>query len=232
VQFQSSYTFSKVVSDASAVRNDGAGGGAKSYDFRLLDRGLSNFDVRHNAVFNVTAELPFGEGKRFPLSGFMNAVLGNWQVSGILSLMSGNPMSITQGTTTATSLLPMQRRPDLVSGGDNNPIQGGPDQYFDPAQFAPAPADRFGTLGAMTLIGPGLSTLDFSLLKNFRVRAIADEFNLQFRGEFFNMFNRANFSQPTGQVFDGAGRPNNAAGRITETSTSARQIQIGLRASW
>jgi hypothetical protein len=232
VQFQTSYTFSKVVTDASAVRNDGAGGGAKSYDFRLLDRGLSNFDVRHNAVFNVTAELPFGEGKHFPLSGWANALLGGWQVSGIVSLMSGNPVTITQGTTTATSLFPIQRRPDLVPGGDNNPVLGGSDQYFDPSQFSPAPADRVGTLGAMTLTGPGFSTVDFSVIKNFRVRAVSDDFQMSVRGEFFNLFNRANFGQPAAQVFNGQGQPVAGVGRITETATSARQVQLGLRLTW
>lgn len=236
LQFQAAYTFSKMIDDASSVRSsiggNVGGGNATSYDFPEYDRGLSDFDMRHNFVANFNAELPFGANRRFPLSGVADTVLGGWQVSSIITLTSGRPETISMGTTVLTGRLASGRRPDLIPGGNDNPVLGGPDQYFDPTQFVPAPATRFGTVGRNTLIGPGLATVDLSVIKNFPLRAVSDDFRISFRADVFNLLNRANFSQPSTNVFDGQGRLNNAVGRITSTSTPARQGQLSLRVSW
>jgi hypothetical protein len=80
------------------------------------------------------------------------------------------------------------------------------------------------------LIGPGLAELDASLLKN---TAISERVNLQFRAEFFNLLNRANFATPNPVVFSSAGTiPSPTAGVITSTSTTSRQIQFGLKLLW
>jgi len=143
----------------------------------------------------------------------------------------------------------LSTRPDLVPGASNNPVEGtfqgctafpvtaarpaglrfgGPDLYLDPCAFSASNAQFFGNVGRSTVIGPGLATVDFSLVKNFPL-PIREGAQAQFRAEFFNILNRANFRNPSSQVFDGQARAVNTVGRITNTSTSARQIQFGLK---
>ena len=84
------------------------------------------------------------------------------------------------------------------------------------------------------MIGPGLVNLDSSLLKNNHIKRISDTFNVQFRAEFFNIVNRANFAPPLDNknVFDSSGNPIGNAGLITSTQTSSRQIQLALKLIW
>jgi hypothetical protein len=106
-------------------------------------------------------------------------------------------------------------------------ILGGPNQYFNPAAFAVPPNGTYGNVGRDTLIGPGSSTVDFSVLKN---TAVTERVKLQFRAEFFNLLNRANFSTPNTVVFSSANSgPSPTAGVITATSSTSRQIQFGLK---
>ena len=98
----------------------------------------------------------------------------------------------------------------------------------------PNPANLRGNLGRNTLIGPGISNLDFSVFKNSRIRRISENFNVQFRAEFFNVLNRANFASPIDNlnVFDQSGAPVASAGLITSTQTPSRQIQFALKLIW
>jgi len=91
-----------------------------------------------------------------------------------------------------------------------------------------------GNLGRNTVIGPGLSKLDFSVFKNNHVKRISEDFNVQFRAEIFNILNRANFSSPTDNmnVLDGNGARVDSAGLLTSTQTSSRQIQFALKLIW
>ena len=84
----------------------------------------------------------------------------------------------------------------------------------------------FGTLGRNTLTAPGLATFDFSLFKNF---ALSETNRLQFRAEFFNLFNRPNFGSPDVTPWDSSGRPDALAATISSTRTSPRQVQFGLK---
>jgi hypothetical protein len=94
--------------------------------------------------------------------------------------------------------------------------------------------NKWGDLGRNTLIGPGVSKLDVSVFKNNRMRRISDNFNAQFRAEFFNVLNRANFASPTDHstVYDQTGDPVTSAGLITSTQTTSRQIQFALKLIW
>jgi hypothetical protein len=109
-------------------------------------------------------------------------------------------------------------------------ILGTPNQWFNPAAFlAPPNASGFyGNLGRDTLPGPGLATWDLSLFKNTH---ISERTNVQFRAEFFNVLNRANFNTPNAVVFTPTG-VSPTAGLITSTATSSRQIQLGLKLLW
>jgi hypothetical protein len=85
-----------------------------------------------------------------------------------------------------------------------------------------------------SLIGPTLQNLDFSLVKNTKIRAISEDSSVQFRAEVFNILNHANFAPPTNNnaAFDGSGAPVDGAGRIDSTTTTSRQIQLGLKFLW
>jgi hypothetical protein len=93
-----------------------------------------------------------------------------------------------------------------------------------------------GNAGRGILTGPGISNLDFSVFKNNPIRRISETFNVQFRAEFFNILNRANFAVPSSpsntDIFDSTGARNGAAGLLTSTTTTSRQIQFALKLSW
>ena len=95
-------------------------------------------------------------------------------------------------------------------------------------------ANLRGNLGRNVVIGPGLSKLDFSVFKNNYVKRISESFNAQFRAEFFNILNRANFSSPTDHLatFDQSGQQIQSAGLLTSTQTTSRQIQFALKLIW
>lgn len=119
-----------------------------------------------------------------------------------------------------------QHRPNLIPGGNTNPLLGKPDLYFDVNQFVPSvcfgsracragdpdyQVGYFGNLGQNTLIAPGLATVDFSFNKDFQ---LTEANRLQFRAE---LFNRPNFRFPASGVFMSSGARNPQAGRITQT---------------
>jgi hypothetical protein len=251
LQFQVSYTLSKNVTDfdnftgSSDFSNPGCESAGRvsvpPFSFQKLDRGLSCFDARNNLMVNATWELPVGPGRAFDPSGALRHIAGGWSMSTIIRLSSGNPFTPDEGA----GVFPTARGSglDLVVGAESNPIDPqNPNQYFDPSSFTLPfdPARRqepnvgfIGNLGRNTLIGPGLATVDLMLGKDFLTGAVSDQFRVQFRAEFFNMLNRANFSLPSGTaIFNPDGSVRADAGRITTTRTSARQLQFGLRMVW
>jgi hypothetical protein len=183
--------------------------------------------VRHNFVFNFSYALPFGGDS----SGLSRAALAGWQVSGILTLSGGNPRSALLGfnrsrNLNALSSLSVSDRPNVKAGADTNPVAGGVLNYWESSSFELSPAGTQGNVGRNTLITPGQATFDMSLVKNI---ALGGERSVQLRAEFFNLFNRANFGTPTTSVFTSATGPNPSFGRITSTSTSARQGQLAVK---
>jgi hypothetical protein len=92
----------------------------------------------------------------------------------------------------------------------------------------------FGNNGRTSVIGPGLINLDFSIFKNIHISRVSESFNLQIRGEFFNIMNHPNFQPPLDNkvLFNTDGSPVSNAGKIDATSTTSRQIQLGLKLIW
>ncbi len=229
LQFQASYTLSKAVDDSSvAVAPSDAlrhGGSSPNFFDPKFDRGLSNFHIGHNFAWNFTLRLPSAGN----LDGYWSALFGGWQLSGIVALASGSPFSPLLAHDQAQSgAFDAGQRPDLTPGAASNPIRpGNPDGYFDASAFSLPPRGSFGNLGRNTLIGPGLANIDIGLIKNM---ILAERLRLQLRVEFFNLFNRANFHIPDENlfVFDQSGRIP-SAGRITETTTASRQIQLAVK---
>jgi hypothetical protein len=246
--FLAAYTWSRSIDDDSAVFSGSVSSGVpqNSYDFRA-DRGLSDFQVEQRFVLSYLYDLPFGAGRKWLNNpGIINRILGSWQTGGIATMQSGSPFTVnmpaSQAGTSITSF-GVPYRPDLV--GDPNkggPVAANPgcsapaqihtpNAWFNPCTFLPPSIPgpnvngAFGTEGRNVLIGPGLNNLDFSLLKDMPFRH--EGRRLQFRAEFFNLFNIPHFDIP-GRTFG-----TQALGVVQSANEYGnkppRQIQLGLK---
>jgi len=238
------YTFSKVLDDGDSLNATTSGGGPAlaSNPFNLRsDWGLGTFDVRHVAVINASYALPVGHGRRFlrDIGGFTNTLAGGWTVNSIVTLQGGFPFSPQLSYNPSNNGDTRNPVRPFVNPAFTGPvILGKPTRWFDPNAFlapvftpaamAAANGGFYGNVGRDTLIGPGLGTWDFSVLKDTRIR---ESLNLQFRAEIFNLLNRANFNLPNAVVFTPSG-VSPTAGVITSTSTTSRQVQFGLKLLW
>jgi len=159
-------------------------------------------------------------------------------VGGIYKASSGQPFTPLLGGDPLGMKLDETNEPPnrlLGPGCETLTNPGNPNHYFKTQCLAfPNPASLRGNLGRNTLIGPGVSKFDGSVFKNNHTRLFSENTNVQFRAEFFNLFNRANFASPTDNltVFDQTGNPIPSAGLITSTQTPARQIQFALKVIW
>ena len=237
VQFHGAYTWSKSIDTLSAtVADDSFPNGLYNQLFfdQRTTRGLSDFNVGQNFVVNLTWETPAPANHAW----LAHWALSGWQLGGIFKASSGQPFTpILGGDPLGTKLDETSEPPNRLLGPGceslSNP--GNPDHYIKTQCLAfPNPSTLRGNLGRNTVIGPGLANLDFSLFKNNRIRRISENFNVQFRAEFFNVFNRANFSSPVDNhiVFDPTGHLIPSAGLITSTQTPSREIQFALKLIW
>jgi len=169
-------------------------------------------------------------------TGFTSAVAKGWQVGSIVRAQSGLPFSVVLnndrgGSQTDTTGLALGQGPNLIGGPDclsqTNP--GDPNRYIKTECFAFPAKGTLGNVGRNTLTRPGITTMDFSLFKNFQT---TENVKTQFRMEAFNVLNHTNFGVPNGVIFDSAGNVPSAAGKITSTSTDSRRIQVGLKVSF
>lgn len=236
LQLRGVYTWSKSLDNGATLNSSVA---ANSPGFVMnprdiqADWGLSTFDVRNLAVINGTYELQVGSGKRFlgGVSGWQDKLVSGWSVSGIETLQSGFPFTPQLGynpSNDGDTRNPV--RPSYNPSFHGNVILGGPNQYFNPNAFIAPANGTYGNVGRDTLIGPGVSELDFSILKN---TILTERLKLQFRAEFFNILNAVNFNTPNTVVFTSAtSAPSPTAGVITGTSTTSRQIQFALKLVW
>jgi hypothetical protein len=234
LQFRGVYTFSKTLDDGDNM-NTSVATNSPAFVANPVqpkaDYGRASFDIRHAAVFNATYDLPFGRGKAVDGNPWMKKLFGSWQVSGIETLQSGLPF--TPQLSYNSSNDGDTRNPVRPSWNPNftgQVIQGGPNRYFNPAAFIQPLPGTYGNAGRNILQGPGLAETNVSLGKKF---SLSERLELQFRSEFFNEFNHTNFNTPNPVVFASAsGGPSPTAGVITSTSTTSRQIQLGLKLSW
>ena len=163
--------------------------------------------------------------------GLQEKLIGGWTLSGVESVQSGFPFTPQLGfnpTNNGDSRNPI--RPSWDPDFSGPVVLGGPNRYFNPQAFVLPPPGTYGNAGRDILTGPGRATLDLSLAK---LTPISDRLRMQLRAEFFNLFNRANFSTPNTVVFSAASSsPAPTAGIITSTATTSRQIQFGLKLLW
>jgi hypothetical protein len=246
LQFQAAYTFSKSIDTNSSIdtvfTNAQLGADMQDPFNPHGDRGLSDFDARHNFVANALWDLPIGNGHNIGagLSGFAGKLAEGWSIGGILNLRSGFPFSPAIGLDRARNGIDnvQSQRPDTASGRNaSNAITGRPDRYVDPSAFQLQPAGFYGTVGRNVLTGPDLRLFDFSILKR---TAITERVRTEFRFEAFNIFNHTNFAPLdsasrlvfTGADSNGRGIVPASFGQLTRTSTSSRQLQFGFKFLW
>lgn len=225
LRYQVKYTFSKSIDESSnSTFNDfEASDQVPTTPNYRLNRGLSDFDMRHVFAGNFSYLLP--QLADSPARW----LIGGWEIHGLTQLQSGNPFAPSVGFDQArllTGFGDTGQRPDLARVGADA-VLGGPDRYFDPTVFSLPGPGFLGTLGRGTLRGPALFTLDLGVHKRFLV---TERQALVVRAEVFNVTNEANFQLPSGQeLFTAEGGRVGSAGRITSTATPARQIQLALR---
>jgi hypothetical protein len=237
---QSSYTWSKSedTTQASTFFSDATNGTTSAFPEFIpeYNKGLSDFHAAHNWVLNFSYDLPFARS----LTGAAAAILDGWRLSGIVNVRSGSPLSVFVQNNRSRSLWQPslgpgigRDRPSYAPGfGPDNAVTGNPDQWFDPAAFVLQPSGTFGDTGRGDFIGPNLRTVDLSLVKDSALAALGPGGRLEFRVEAFNLLNRANFGSPQLVAFAGAAdgeQPLASFGRVRNTITSARQIQLGVR---
>ena len=216
--FLAAYTWSHFLDDTQTLL-DLMGAGIQDAFNRRAEKGNANYDIRQRLAFSYAYELPVGKGKRFLSGGGVgNALLGGWQVNGILTLQAGHTFTPTLSINAANA--GGTQRPDRVASGVIPYDQRSVARWFDVTAFTVPNGFAFGNSGRNILTGPRLEQWDFSLFKNIPIR---ERFRLQFRVESFNLFNHANFGNPNASI------GTNAAGTISSTVGSPRQNQFALK---
>ncbi|HYR44938.1 MAG TPA: carboxypeptidase regulatory-like domain-containing protein [Terriglobia bacterium] len=211
------YTFSKSIDNTSAfISSTGDDNTPQNSRNTRLERGLSNFDVRHRVSIAGSYDIPSLMNKPF---------FRKWQISPILVIQSGRPftprLSVDNSNTGNGASINAHDRPNLVHDPKlSNPT---PERFFDTSAFAMPAQYTFGNAGRNVLIGPGYADLDLALIKE--VLTVVDQRRLQFRAEVFNVLNHPNFQLPD-SYFD---KP--TFGHVLSAFAS-RQIQFALKLSF
>ncbi|HYX30550.1 MAG TPA: carboxypeptidase regulatory-like domain-containing protein [Pyrinomonadaceae bacterium] len=232
MSYQVAYTWSHATSDVPLTSFTSAT--TDPFNF-AIDKGDSDLDRRHMFVANAVYEFP--KFKRWGSAA--SHILGDWQINGILTLLSGIPLDINSGVSGLyfglATTAPAGFRPDLVPGVPIYLHTADKTKYLNPAAFAlPAPG-HFGNLRRGTVRQPGISNVDFSLAKNWKIK---EKYSIQFRAEMFNLFNHTQFvgfSNALGANFNGGSFTafNNTIGTGNFGQLNAdrgpRNIQFGFK---
>jgi Carboxypeptidase regulatory-like domain/TonB dependent receptor-like, beta-barrel len=214
----SAFTWAHAIDNLLEPLNTTADQGPVAPYNRRLNRGNSNADIRRTYAFSSTYELPFGHGKSMlNRGGAWNVFFGGWQLSGILTLRSGIPFTVTTsgGITNAGGA----DRPNRIADGTLSSSQRSIDRWFDLTAFQVQQQYTYGNSGRNILFGPGLRNIDFSIGKSFPIGEVR---RLQFRAESFNLTNTPAFNQPSHNI------NSLGAGAITGAD-DPRRLQFGLK---
>jgi hypothetical protein len=261
VELQVSFTWGKSLDNSSTTgHGDDFSNSISSlpwYDLRLA-RGLSDFNVGRTLVISGTWLVPSPKSFSGPAAWITNG----WELGGVYKASDGVPFTATFGSDGDPQGLnssdPWAFPNRLTGPGCRTLVNpGNPNNYIKSQCFAvpTAPSATFytancdatlgtfpqcfnlrGNAGRNILTGPGTSNLDFSVFKNNHVKRISENFNAQFRAEFFNILNHTNFAVPVSpgntDIFDSRGAPTGVTGLLTSTTTTAREIQFALKVAW
>jgi len=218
-QFNVAYTWSKNLTDNQTDRSTAP---QNSYSIGQ-DRGRATLDRRHVFTANYVYELPFLKNRR----DFAGHLLGGWQVTGLVTLQTGLPFTLTTNYDAAgLGNIPAAiagNRPNLLCNPNENAPQTF-EQWFNTSCVQPNPtaapiSNTLGNAGRGVIDGPSTKRVDFSLFKNFR---FSERFRLQLRGEAFNVFNHTNFRAINGNTTQGT------YGQVISVR-DPRNIQLGIK---
>ena len=229
------YTYSKSLGEGYG-RNDPGGDVQTVYQNprdRRSDRTRYGFDITHNAVANFVCDLPFVRGA----SGFTKAVFGGWQASGIVTLRTGLPFTLSGGSLNTGPQ--GVSRPDRVADGRLG-SEATRKLWYDPTAFRRTDCNipnrqdlcHYGNAGNGILVSPGTKTLDLSIGKNWMIRKLGEQGRLQFRGEAFNALNTPQFGRPNLLGYAGLDSVVPDAPRVGEIRslrTPMRILQVALK---
>jgi hypothetical protein len=235
-----SYTWSKSIDDTSGIRVQGSDTLFPQNSYCIeCERGLSSFDVRHRGAISTVYDLPVGKGKLLNIdNSILNTIVGGWQSGGTLTLQSGVPGTLSIGGV--DNGLTGEGGYDRPNANGTSPYLSNPtpSRYFSLSAFTEAPGGQFGNVGRNTIEGPGIFNIDFYVHKQFRM-PYNEKHTVQFRLEAFNVLNHANWGMPNLNILSGStqsGMPatdeHQGFGVSTSTSTSMRQVQLGLKYSF
>jgi hypothetical protein len=233
--WNSQYMWSKNISD-----NAGAGDGSQIMisECRVCDRGPADWDVRHTFTSIGSYALPFGPGRAWgPKSGFLSYVFGGWEISGLGTARTGRPVNITvnrsaadlpNGVASTPGASAPPQRPNYVLGQPVFPSGQTVDRWLNLAAFSVPARGTWGNLGRNAARAPGMWQVDAALGKKTR---ITESLNIEFRGEVFNVFNRAQYGLPQANISQTAqfGRIVNVINTQPTGLGGPRQIQLMLR---
>jgi hypothetical protein len=233
-----SYTFSKSIANVDApdtwLETGGVGGGIgavqDTYNLRA-ERALSSFDARSRLVVSYAVDLPFGKGKKLlgGVTGVPAKLVSGWGMDGVTTFQTGFPLFFTTATNTSnsynTGALRDYPRPNVVAGCDKFVTGRAQDKlngWFNKSCFQQPASFTFGNESRTdpNLRLTGINNFDFSLFKN---TTITERIKLQFRGEFFNLFNRVQFGYP------GSAVGNAQFGVVSSQLNNPRLVQLSLR---
>jgi hypothetical protein len=224
-----SYTYAKALSFAD---NNDSGLTWNIPEMWDRNRAPAGFDRTHNLQIYGVYTLPFGKGQKYVSQGLLSHVIGNWQLNGVFSRVTGTPFTVGSAGTSVdapgNTQTADQVKPEVkILGGI-----GRGNSYFDPYAFAPVTAVRFGNTGRNILRGPSITNLDASVFRDF---PITERFKLQFRAEAFNVSNTPAFGNPgataTSASRNAAGEITNLGGftEITGAAATERQFRFALK---
>jgi hypothetical protein len=226
-----SYTYSKTYDNG---LSDGLGSLLSAPYFPLpnwnkLDWGLSQINLDNNFTGSIIYDLPIGKGKKFgnDWSGVANTLLGNWQLTVIEKITSGFGIPLIDSSNQSGVFFNAGgngnnfNRPDKVSGCDPYAANHSANQWINPACFVAPAAGLLGDANRVPVTGPGFVNTDFSIIKQFALPR--EGMGLNFRAEFFNLFNHPQFGSPVADI----SAP--GFGSVNSTVNNPRLVQFGLK---
>ncbi len=218
LQFQAAYTLSKSIDNASSFENQ-----LNPLNYRL-SRSLSYFDARNRFVLSYYYQFP-----KMNIHGLADKILNGWNTSGILTFQTGFPVPITSASDyelQTSYFFQSAGEPDITGPfkklNPRNPLNAAFDTsvFQDPSQYG-----VFGTSPRTVCCGPGINNFDFSLLKDTK---FSERYNMEFRAEFFNLANHAQFTSVDGNISDGDVTKGGTFGKVTRVR-DPRLIQFALK---
>ena len=227
------YTYSKTYDNG---LSDGLGSELSAPYFPLpnwqnLDWSLSQINLNHSFTGSVIYDLPIGKGKTFGTNwnGITNTLLGNFQVTLIERVSSGFPVPLIDSNNTSGVAFNTggnsynYNRPNQLPGCSVYGVSHAARQWINPLCFPAAAAGELGDAGRVPVVGPDFANSDFSVIKQF---ALPREMGLNFRAEFFNLFNHPQFGSPIADINQ------SSFGAVTSTVNNPRLVQLALKLSF